>query len=148
MGDCYAGRNLHFGVREHAMASMSRMALHGGVIPFCATSSFADYMRLVIRLASIMQVHSIRLHARRIGVGEDGPTHQPVEQAASLRAIPKPTVIRRPTPTRRRARGVAMQKKGQCAVADAAGDPGARGHGRRGLRRLLLSDPEGKPTSS
>ena len=79
----YAGRNLHFGVREHAMGAMcTGMALHGGVIPFGATFfTFADYMRPAIRLASLMQVHSIFVFTHdSIGVGEDGPTHQPVEQ--------------------------------------------------------------------
>jgi transketolase len=93
----YAGRNLHFGVREHAMAAISSgMALHGGLIPFCATFfTFADYMRPSIRLAALMRLHSIFVFTHdSIGVGEDGPTHQPVEQAASLRAIPRLVVIR------------------------------------------------------
>ena len=93
----YAGRNLHFGVREHAMAAISSgIALHGGLIPFSATFfTFADYMRPSIRLASIMKLHSIFVFTHdSIGVGEDGPTHQPVEQAASLRAIPRLVVIR------------------------------------------------------
>jgi transketolase len=116
----YAGRNMHFGVREHAMASMcSGMALHGGVIPFCATFfTFADYMRPAIRLASIMQVHSIFVFTHdSIGVGEDGPTHEPVEQAASLRAIPKLTVIR-PADANETVSAwrVAMQKKGPVAL--------------------------------
>jgi transketolase len=93
----YAGRNFHYGVREHAMAAISSgMALHGGLVPFSATFfTFADYMRPSIRLASIMKLHSIFVFTHdSIGVGEDGPTHQPVEQAASLRAIPGLTVIR------------------------------------------------------
>jgi transketolase len=93
----YAGRNLHFGVREHAMAAISSgIALHGGLIPFSATFfTFADYMRPSIRLAAIMKLHSIFVFTHdSIGVGEDGPTHQPVEQAASLRAIPRLVVIR------------------------------------------------------
>ncbi len=93
----YAGRNLHFGVREHAMAAISSgVAIHGGLIPFCATFfTFADYMRPSIRLAAIMKLHSIFVFTHdSIGVGEDGPTHQPVEQAASLRAIPRLVVIR------------------------------------------------------
>jgi transketolase len=93
----YAGRNLHYGVREHAMAAISSgLALHGGVIPFSATFlTFADYMRPSIRLAALMGLHSIYVFTHdSIGVGEDGPTHQPVEQAASLRAIPRLTVIR------------------------------------------------------
>jgi transketolase len=119
-GWSYAGRNFHFGVREHAMASMcSGMALHGGVIPFCATFfTFADYMRPAIRLASIMQAHSIFVFTHdSIGVGEDGPTHQPVEQAASLRAIPKLTVIR-PADANETVSAwrVAMQRKGPVAL--------------------------------
>jgi transketolase len=93
----YAGRNFHYGVREHAMAAISTgMALHGGLVPFSATFfTFADYMRPSIRLASIMKAHSIFVFTHdSIGVGEDGPTHQPVEHAASLRAIPGLTVIR------------------------------------------------------
>jgi transketolase len=93
----YAGRNLHYGVREHAMAAISSgIALHGGLIPFSATFfTFADYMRPSIRLASLMKLHSIFVFTHdSIGVGEDGPTHQPVEQAASLRAIPRLVVIR------------------------------------------------------
>jgi transketolase len=93
----YAGRNFHYGVREHAMAAISSgMALHGGLVPFSATFfTFADYMRPSIRLASIMKAHSIFVFTHdSIGVGEDGPTHQPVEHAASLRAIPGLTVIR------------------------------------------------------
>ena len=93
----YGGRNLHFGVREHAMAAVSSgIALHGGLIPFSATFfTFSDYMRPSIRLASIMKAHSIFVFTHdSIGVGEDGPTHQPVEHAASLRLIPQLTVIR------------------------------------------------------
>ena len=93
----YGGRNVHYGVREHAMAAISSgLALHGGVIPFSSTFfTFADYMRPAIRLASLMQLRSIYVFTHdSIGVGEDGPTHQPVEQAASLRAIPRLVVIR------------------------------------------------------
>ncbi len=93
----YGGRNLHFGVREHAMAAIvSGLALHGGVIPFGATFlTFADYMRPSIRLAAMMKLKVIYVFTHdSIGVGEDGPTHEPVEQIASLRAIPRMTVIR------------------------------------------------------
>jgi len=93
----YGGRNVHYGVREHAMAAVSSgLALHGGVIPFSATFfTFADYMRPAIRLASLMKLRSIYVFTHdSIGVGEDGPTHQPIEHAASLRAIPRLTVIR------------------------------------------------------
>ncbi|MCE5301406.1 MAG: transketolase [Spirochaetia bacterium] len=90
-------RNLHFGVREHAMgAIVNGMALHGGIIPYSATFlAFSDYMRPSIRLAAIMQTHSIFIFTHdSIGLGEDGPTHQPVEQLSSLRMIPGLTVIR------------------------------------------------------
>jgi transketolase len=92
-----AGRNMHFGIREHAMGAMvNGMALHGGLVPYGATFFvFVDYMRPALRLAALMQSHSIFVFTHdSIGVGEDGPTHQPVEQLASLRAIPGLTVIR------------------------------------------------------
>jgi transketolase len=91
------GRNFHFGVREHAMGGVvNGMAVHGGVIPFGATFlTFADYMREPIRLSAHSHYPSIWVFTHdSIGVGEDGPTHQPVEQLASLRAIPEMTVIR------------------------------------------------------
>ncbi len=90
-------RNIHFGVREHAMAAIiNGMALHGGLIPYCATFlTFSDYMRPAIRIAAIMQCHSIFVFTHdSIGLGEDGPTHQPVEHLPSLRLIPGLTVIR------------------------------------------------------
>ena len=93
----HAGRNLHFGVREHAMGSIaSGMALHGGIIPYTATFLvFADYMRPALRLAALMKQRVIFIFTHdSIGLGEDGPTHQPVEQLLSLRAIPNLTVIR------------------------------------------------------
>jgi transketolase len=93
----YAGRNLHFGVREHAMTAISSgLALHGGLVPFAATFfTFSDYMRPAIRLAALMGLHTVYVFTHdSIGVGEDGPTHQPIEQAAALRAIPRLTVIR------------------------------------------------------
>ena len=91
------GRNFHFGVREHAMgAVVNGMAVHGGVIPFGATFlTFADYMREPIRLSAHSHYPSIWVFTHdSIGVGEDGPTHQPVEHLASLRVIPEMTVIR------------------------------------------------------
>jgi transketolase len=93
----YEGRNIRFGVREHAMAAiMSGMALHGGVKPYGGTFLvFADYMRPSIRLAALMGLPVIYVFTHdSIAVGEDGPTHQPVEHLASLRAIPGLTVIR------------------------------------------------------
>jgi transketolase len=93
----HSGRNLHFGVREHAMGSIANgMALHGGVIPYTATFLvFADYMRPTLRLAALMEQRVIFIFTHdSIGLGEDGPTHQPVEQLLSLRAIPNLVVIR------------------------------------------------------
>ncbi len=95
--DQFCGRNIHFGVREHAMgAIVNGMALHGAVLPYGATFLiFSDYMRPPIRLAALMQTHSIFVFTHdSIGLGEDGPTHQPVEQLASLRAIPGFIVMR------------------------------------------------------
>jgi transketolase len=91
------GRNIHFGVREHAMAAMvNGLALHGGLIPFGGTFfNFSDYMRPSIRLAALMGVHSIFIFTHdSIGLGQDGPTHQPVEHLTSLRAMPGLTVFR------------------------------------------------------
>ncbi len=93
----YAGRNIHFGLREHAMAAaMTGMALHGGLIPFGATFlSFSDYMRPSLRLAALSKAHVIHIWTHdSIALGEDGPTHQPVEQLAGLRAMPNLMVLR------------------------------------------------------
>lgn len=93
----YDGRNIHFGVREHAMgSSVNGMAAHGGVIPFGATFLvFSDYLRPVLRLAALSHYKSIFVFTHdSIAVGEDGPTHEPVEHVMSLRAIPNLTVIR------------------------------------------------------
>lgn len=93
----FAGRNLHFGIREHAMgAILNGMSLYGGIIPFGATfMQFADYMRPAIRLAALMGIRAIYVFTHdSIFLGEDGPTHQPVEHLAALRAIPNLTVIR------------------------------------------------------
>lgn len=95
--DDRAGRNLHFGVREHGMgAVLSGMALEGGLIPYGGTFLiFSDYMRPSIRLASLMGLRVIYVFTHdSIGLGEDGPTHQPIEQLAALRAIPNLNVIR------------------------------------------------------
>jgi transketolase len=86
-----AGRNFHFGVREHAMGSvMNGMSLHGGVRPYGGTFLiFSDYMRPPVRLASLMEQPTIYVFTHdSVGLGEDGPTHQPIEQLAALRAIP------------------------------------------------------------
>ncbi len=92
-----AGRNLHFGVREHAMGAIANgLAAHGGILPFASTFFiFSDYMRPAIRLAALMGLHVVHVFTHdSIAVGEDGPTHQPVEQLASLRAMPNLRLIR------------------------------------------------------
>lgn len=95
--DNYAGQYIHYGVREHGMAAaMNGMALHGGVIPYAGTFlSFADYSRPSIRLGALMKQRVIHVMTHdSIGLGEDGPTHQPVEHLASLRAMPNLYVFR------------------------------------------------------
>ena len=91
------GRNVHFGVREHAMGTIvNGMAMHGGVIPYGATFFvFTDYMRPSLRIAALMESHSIFVFTHdSIGLGEDGPTHQPIEHLMSLRAMPNMTLLR------------------------------------------------------
>ena len=93
----YAGRYIHYGIREHGMAAaMNGMALHGGVVPYGgAFLVFSDYCRPSIRLAALMGIRSIFVMTHdSIGLGEDGPTHQPVEHVAALRAIPNLNVFR------------------------------------------------------
>ncbi len=95
--ELFGGRNFRFGVREHGMGGvLNGMALHGGVIPYGGTFLvFSDYMRPAIRLAALMHLRVIYVFTHdSIGLGEDGPTHQPVEQLAALRAIPNLTVLR------------------------------------------------------
>jgi transketolase len=92
-----AGRNLYFGVREHGMgAILNGLALHGGVIPYGATFLiFSDYMRPAIRLAALSELPVIYVFTHdSVGLGEDGPTHQPIEHLAALRAMPQLTLIR------------------------------------------------------
>jgi transketolase len=96
-GWSHAGRNVHFGVREHAMGAIaSGMALHGGIIPYTATFLvFSDYMRPPMRLAALTGIRIIYIFTHdSIGLGEDGPTHQPIEQLMNLRGVPNLTVIR------------------------------------------------------
>ncbi|MHB9134253.1 MAG: transketolase [Armatimonadota bacterium] len=93
----YCGRNMHFGVREHAMGTVCNgMALHGGVIPYGATFLiFSDYMRPPIRLAALMHQRVIFVYTHdSIALGEDGPTHQPIEQLMNLRAVPNLALFR------------------------------------------------------
>ena len=99
VGKCwgYDGRNIHFGVREHAMAAITTgMALHGGMIPYASTFLiFSDYMRPAIRIACLSGVRCLYIFTHdSIGVGEDGPTHQPIEQIMGLRGVPNLTVFR------------------------------------------------------
>jgi transketolase len=96
-GAGFSGRNIHFGVREHVMgAAVNGMAYHGGLLPFAATFLvFSDYMRPPTRMAALAELRALFVFTHdSIGVGEDGPTHQPIEQLAALRAIPQLQVIR------------------------------------------------------
>jgi transketolase len=93
----YSGNNVHFGVREHAMGAIAGgMALHGGVVPYTATFlTFSDYMRPPMRLAALMGLRVVYVFTHdSIGLGEDGPTHQPIEHFMALRTIPNLTLIR------------------------------------------------------
>jgi transketolase len=112
----YAGRNIAFGVREHAMgAAVNGMAAHGGVIPFSATFfCFSDYMKPAIRLGALSHLKAIYVFTHdSIGLGEDGPTHQPVEHLAALRAVPDLTVIRPADPNETaEAWSIAIQREG------------------------------------
>lgn len=95
--DDKSGSNMHFGIREHAMAAISNgMYLHGGLLPYCSTFAvFSDYMRNAIRMSAIMEIPvTYILTHDSIGVGEDGPTHQPIEHLTSLRAMPNLKVFR------------------------------------------------------
>ena len=149
----YAGRNIHFGIREHAMGSTANgMAAHGGVIPFTATFLvFADYMRPPIRLAALSALKVIFVFTHdSIAVGEDGPTHEPVEQLFSLRAIPDLVVIR-PADANETADAwqVAMTRPGPCvlifsrqdlAILDRSGAWGSVANGA-----YIISDANGEP---
>ncbi len=93
----YAGRNIHYGVREHGMAAATNgIALHGGLMPFCATFfNFVDYLKPSLRLAALTKLHAIFVFTHdSVFLGEDGPTHEPIEQLAMLRATPNVRVVR------------------------------------------------------
>ncbi len=110
----YNGSYVHYGVREHGMAAaMNGIALHGGLIPYGGTfMTFSDYCRPAIRLAAMMQIRTIFIMTHdSIGLGEDGPTHQPIEHLAALRAIPHLAVYRRATRWKRRNAGNAFWKR-------------------------------------
>jgi transketolase len=93
----YEGRNVHYGVREHVMAaSTNGIALHGGLMPFCATFfNFVDYLKPSLRLTALSKLHAVYVFTHdSVFLGEDGPTHEPIEQLASLRAMPNIRVVR------------------------------------------------------
>ena len=150
-----AGRNVRFGVREHGMGTVvNGVALHGGVRPYGATFLiFSDYMRPALRLSALMDVHSTFIFTHdSIGLGEDGPTHQPVEHLAALRAIPNFTVIR-PADANETAEAwrVAMRRRGPVAliltlqklpILDQERYPAASGLAKGAY---ILSDTDGKP---
>jgi transketolase len=152
----HAGSNIHFGVREHAMGGcLNGLALHGGLVPFGATFLiFSDYMRPSVRLAAMMQTHVIFVFTHdSIGLGEDGPTHQPVEQLMALRAIPGLTVIR-PADGNETAAAwrLAISRRGPAAIVlsrqklpilDASPDAIAEGVPRGGY--VLVESKDGPP---
>ncbi len=153
----FAGRYIRFGVREHAMgALLNGLALHGGTFPFGATFAvFADYMRPAARLAAIMQIPTIFVWTHdSVGVGEDGPTHEPVEQLASLRAIPGLVVIRPGDPNEtaaawryaltRRDRPVALLLSRQ-AIPALPGASSAAGNGLERGAYVLAEAGGGRP---
>jgi transketolase len=150
------GRNFHFGVREHAMVGiLNGMALHGGLLPYGGTFLvFSDYARGAIRLAALQQTHVVIVFTHdSIGMGEDGPTHQPIEQLASLRAIPDFTVFRPADANETVAAwSVALQRPGPTAlvlsrqklpVLDLASRPIETGAPRGGY--VLSEAGDGKP---
>lgn len=151
-----AGRNIYFGVREHGMgAVLNGMALHGGVIPYGGTFLiFSDYMRPSIRLAALMGVKVIYVFTHdSVGLGEDGPTHQPIEQLSALRAIPNLTLLRPADPAETVAAWrVALEHRGgpvalsltrqKVPALDRAGLAPAGGAARGGY---VLADTDGPP---
>jgi transketolase len=159
--DKYAGRILHFGIREHAMgAALTGMSLNGGLIPFGGTfMCFSDYMKPAIRLAALSHVQVIYVFTHdSVGLGEDGPTHQPVEQLAGLRAIPNLYVIRPADPhevreawrlaiLRRHAPTALVLTRQKVPTLDRTRYASAEG-ARRGAYTLAdATDAEGKPTA-
>lgn len=153
----YEGANIHFGVREHAMGGiLNGMALHGGLFPYGSTFLiFSDYMRPAIRLAALMKLHLIYIFTHdSIGIGEDGPTHQPVEHISSLRAIPDLIVIRPAdaNETVEAWRAAVEYKKGPVAIILTRQNVPTLDRSKlnpaSGLRRgayILADSPHGKP---
>ncbi|NLM78087.1 MAG: transketolase [Ruminococcaceae bacterium] len=137
--DHYEGINIHFGVREHAMAAVSNgIALYGGLRPFCATFFvFSDYMKGAMRLSALMKLPVIYVLTHdSIGVGEDGPTHEPIEHLAALRATPDMTVFR-PADGKETAAGyvLALQNQGPtCLVLTRQNLPTLDGTGPEALK--------------
>jgi len=153
----YAGRYIHYGVREHAMAAaMNGIALQGGLIPYGGTFlTFSDYCRPAIRLASLMGLRVVFVMTHdSIGLGEDGPTHQPVEHLAALRAIPG-LVTLRPCDVVETAEAweIALQRKGPTVLALTRQNlpalslaPGSENRSRRGAYRIR--EVEGDPLAT
>lgn len=149
----YAGRNIHWGIREHAMGSaVNGMAAHGGVVPFSATFLvFSDYMRAPIRLAALSGYKSIFVFTHdSIAVGEDGPTHEPVEQVMSLRLIPGLNVIRPADANETREAWVtALTSNGPTVLALSRQDlpilDRSGAHGSLAQGGYVLRDTEGTP---
>jgi len=143
------GSNLHFGIREHAMTAIANgIALHGGLIPYVAGFFvFSDYMKPAMRLSALMKQRVIFIMTHdSIGVGEDGPTHQPVEQLASLRSIPGFTVTR-PCDTRETAAAwyLALTRGGPAALALSRQNlPALPGTGKAALKgAYIIKDASG-----
>ncbi len=149
----YGGRNVHWGVREHAMGSaVNGMAAHGGVLPFGSTFLvFSDYMRPAVRLSALSHLKSLWVYTHdSIAVGEDGPTHEPVEHTMSLRAIPGLTVLRPGDPNETvEAWKAALAQSGPSALILSRQDlnildrSGAKGDVSKG--GYILSDTSGDP---
>ncbi len=150
------GRNIHFGIREHAMGSIQNgMAYYGGIVPYTATFlAFLDYMRPPVRLAALGNLHAIYVFTHdSFFVGEDGPTHQPVEHVASARAIPNLNVIRPADAEETKEAWLAAiaRAKGPTMLSLTRQDvpviPREKGNGAENLHRgaYVVKDAEGKP---
>jgi len=153
----YGGKYVRYGVREHGMAAiMNGLALHGGVVPYAGTFlTFSDYMRPSIRLAALMGIQVIYVFTHdSIGLGEDGPTHQPVEHYAALRAIPRLNVFR-PADTRETLEcwevALARREGPSALLLTRQKLPTLAGSGRGGSARggyVVAEPPDGKPAQA
>jgi transketolase len=146
------GRNIHFGVREHAMGSLCNgMAYHGGLTPYCATFLvFSDYQRPAVRISALAKLPVVYVYTHdSIGVGGDGPTHQPIEHIESLRAMPGLTVIRPADANETRvAWQVALEQTGPTAlILTRQNVPVVAGLPTDSLRKgaYVALEPDGKP---